>query len=295
MPSAMLPPQLLSDAVEMACRAPSLHNSQPWRWVAEGTSTLNLYAEPGRALTTLDPLGREIYLSCGAALDHLVVALAAAGWVADVQRFPDPAAPLHLAEIHFRPVAGDISVQACERAEAILARHTDLRPFEAPADWPRLEVTLRQKVIPYHVMFDTVLPPDRPRLAETWQLAEELNPADHRCQPESCWWASELDHSETVVLSTSHEDSRHDLLRCGEALSAVLLECTMAGQATCTLSHMTELAQPRELLRALIDQRGTPQVLIRVGQAEVKPGFTMTPRKSLAQVMDFEPEAPRLQ
>ncbi len=80
MPGAMLPPQLLSDAVEMACRAPSLHNSQPWRWVAEGTSTLNLYAEPGRALTTLDPLGREIYLSCGAALDHLVVPLAAAGW-----------------------------------------------------------------------------------------------------------------------------------------------------------------------------------------------------------------------
>lgn len=59
---------------------------------------------------------------------------------------------------------------------------------------------------------------------------------------------------------------------------------------------MTELAQPpRELLRALIDQRGTPQVLIRVGQAEAKPGFTMTPpRKSVAQVMDFQPESPRL-
>ena len=28
--------KVIRDAVWLACRAPSLHNSQPWRWVAEG-------------------------------------------------------------------------------------------------------------------------------------------------------------------------------------------------------------------------------------------------------------------
>ena len=70
---------VIQDAVRLACRAPSMHNSQPWRWVAEG-STLHLFADLTRVMTAADPEGREIYLSCGAALDHLSVAMAAAGW-----------------------------------------------------------------------------------------------------------------------------------------------------------------------------------------------------------------------
>ena len=70
-----------------------------------------------------------------------------------------------------------------------------------------------------------------------------------------------------MVLSTHHEDARLDVLRCGEALSAVLLECTVVGLATCTLTHMTELASSREIVRELTGQRGTPQLLIRIGEA----------------------------
>ena len=292
--------RVLCDAVEMACRAPSLYNSQPWRWVAEGSSTLHLYADIGRALTNIDPLGREVYLSCGAALDHLVVALSASGWEAEVQRFPNPDVPLHLATIRVRPVAGEVSPWACARAEAILARRTDLNHFRAPAAWPDLEVTLRQTVIPYHVMFDTVLTVDRPQLAEMSRLTAEIRHNDHTFGSELAWWSPDGDRSEVVVLSTYHEDSHHDLLRCGEALSAVLLECTLAGHASCTLSHMTELAQPRELLRALIGQRGTPQLLIRVGRAGAEVDgasmsssswpVTLSPRKPLSHVMEFRPE-----
>ena len=55
------------------------------------------------------------------------------------------------------------------------------------------------------------------------------------------------DHSKVLVLSTD-EDTRDDALRCGEALSAVLLECTLAGMATCTLTHLTELRSSRNLM-----------------------------------------------
>ncbi|BCI90344.1 hypothetical protein NIIDMKKI_55500 [Mycobacterium kansasii] len=72
------------------------------------------------------------------------------------------------------------------------------------------------------------------------------------------------DWSKILVLSTP-EDTRLDVLRCGEALSTVLLECTMAGMATCTLSHLIESSESRDLVRGLIGHRGEPQVLVRVG------------------------------
>ena len=84
-----------------------------------------------------------------------------------------------------------------------------------------------------------------------------------------------------MVLSTSDEDARHDVLRCGEALSAVLLEATMAGLTTCTLTHMTELAQSREL-------RMLPNLLIRFGEAPPPEGdIAATPRRPLSEVLEF--------
>ena len=317
---------LLCEAVELACRAPSLHNSQPWRWVAKG-STLHLYAELTRVMTSADPQGREIYLSCGAALDHLVVAMAAAGWDTAVQRFPDPHVPQYVASMEFRPAPQPVTDECRSRADAVRVRRTDRRAFEAPSNRAGLEVLLRQTVIPYHMMFDVVLDDARPRLAEASRLTEAIRQNDPSYEAELAWWASSRvphaglsysalpsaaqsghvdvarrfpatrwrsldddrsnDHSMIVVLSTSDEDARLEVLRCGEALSAVLLECTMAGMATCTLTHMTELAQSRELIRRLTGQRGLPQLLIRVGQVPPVVDIVTTPRRPLSDVLEF--------
>jgi hypothetical protein len=85
-------------AVAMAVRAPSVHNSQPWNWRI-GYSSLHLYADPDRQLRETDPDGRDLILSCGAALHHLRVAFAALGWAAEVHRLPNPDEPDHLAAI----------------------------------------------------------------------------------------------------------------------------------------------------------------------------------------------------
>ena len=79
----------LAPILELACRAPSLHNSQPWRWIFEG-GILHLFADHARVGHHTDITGREVILSCGAALDHLQVAAAAAGWQVTVNRYPDP-------------------------------------------------------------------------------------------------------------------------------------------------------------------------------------------------------------
>ncbi len=88
-----------------------------------------------------------------------------------------------------------------------------------------------------------------------------------------------------LVLST-HEDDRGDVLRCGEALSTVLLECTVAGLATCTLTHMTEMAPSRDIIRRLTGQSGVPQLLIRVGRTPPREQhIPATPRRPLSEVL----------
>jgi len=117
MQDTLIRTDILRAAVQLACRAPSLHNSQPWQWVAEG-SGLHLYVDHSRALPSTDKSGREAYISCGAALDHLCVAMAAAGWASNVDRFPDPHYLDHLASLDFSPL-GLVTDGQRRRADAI--------------------------------------------------------------------------------------------------------------------------------------------------------------------------------
>jgi hypothetical protein len=86
-------------------------------------------------------------------------------------------------------------------------------------------------------------------------------------------------------LSTD-DDTRADALAAGEALSATLLECTMAGLATCPVTHLTEVTVVRELIRSLINHDAVPQVLIRVGVVPVTEKVPPpTPRRPLSAVL----------
>jgi hypothetical protein len=68
-----------------------------------------------------------------------------------------------------------------------------------------------------------------------------------------------------VIVLSIRGDTSLEVLRCGEALSTVLLLCTVAGMATCALTHLTEITPSRMVIRQLTRQRGLPQLLIGVG------------------------------
>jgi len=77
--------EALAQAASLAGYAPSIHNTQPWRWRLAG-DTLDLRLERSRVLAVTDPDDRLATLSCGAALNHAVVASAASSVDAEATR-----------------------------------------------------------------------------------------------------------------------------------------------------------------------------------------------------------------
>ena len=325
MPDTLVDNDTLRAAVQLACRAPSLHNSQPWQWVAEDAE-LHLYVDHSRILPCADKSGREAYISCGAALDHLCVAMAAAGWTANVDRFPDPNYLDHLASLDFSQLSLRTDGQR-RRADTIPHRRTDRLPFAAPRNLESLVPLLRNAVDAETVHLDVIPDELRPELARASQLTESPRLYDSSYNTELYWWTGHFENSDgvprsslvseaesdrvdigrmfpvsahderpsgfgqdqsTVLVLSTDEDTREDAFRCGEALSAVLLECTLAGMATCTLSHITELWSSRHLIGTLIGRAAMPQLLIRVGEARVLGELApMTPRRPLRDVLRF--------
>jgi hypothetical protein len=211
------------------------------------------------------------------------------------------------------------------RASAIWERHTDRLPFGAPTDRQSFEPVMSISVDGSAVHVDIIREDLRPQLLEAAQMAESLRLYDTSYHDELHWWTAPFeeaegiphsslvsaaesdrvgvgrvfpvirgaerrteiseDHSMIVLLSTDH-DNRADALASGEALSATLLECTMAGFATCPVTHLTELQATRDLIRSLIDHDAVPQILVRVGVVPVtEKALRPTPRRPLSEVL----------
>jgi nitroreductase len=117
--------------VAAATRAPSIHNTQPWRFVA-GPDRLEVHLDTDRALPVLDPTGRQQIISCGSAVEFAVVALAAAGHTSEVDLLPAEDEPWHLATVR---ITGDAQPTDDERAlaAAIERRHTVRAAFQPRA------------------------------------------------------------------------------------------------------------------------------------------------------------------
>jgi nitroreductase len=115
----------LAGAVTDALRAPSVQNTQPWKWRIL-RDAVQLYADEDRHLYVTDPEQRDLILSCGAALHHLLVALAVRDIGADVTRLPDPEDCDHLATIVVNPDAAPDAFTGL-LYPAIATRRTDRR------------------------------------------------------------------------------------------------------------------------------------------------------------------------
>jgi nitroreductase len=312
-------------AVALANRAPSVHNSQPWRWRI-APSSIHLFADPSRALPATDPDGRDMRLSCGAALHHLRVALLAAGWRARVHRLPDPAHPRHLAAVEVepaQPTPSDLGL-----ARSLEHRRTDRRVFStwpvpaafldelasaAAAEGAVLHRVYREAdrralvELVERAAVEQALTPDLAQETAAWtgrsrgaqdgvpaanvpDRPEGTIPVRHFAagsQDQNELGRDESDGTVLAVLATEG-DGAEDQLRAGEALSAVLLLATRMGLATDPVTQPLEVPSTRARLQALIpDDGGQPQVVLRLGWAPVSATeVPATGRRPVDQTID---------
>jgi hypothetical protein len=133
-PPRALVPEQIARLAGLAGRAPSVHNTQPWRLRVTG-ATVDLLADPARQLREVDPAGREMLISCGAALFGVRIGLRALGLVPTIDLLPAGGQPHLVARVR---VAGQaaISRHESELVAAAYHRHTHrgwFDPGEVPA------------------------------------------------------------------------------------------------------------------------------------------------------------------
>ncbi len=316
----------LHAALYVACRAPSLHNSQPWRWQLAAHS-VHLRADPTRILPATDPTGRQMVISCGAALHHARVAFAALGWHPIVHRLPNPTDPDHLASIEFEHT-NPIRARDVTLAAAAVRRRTDRRPF-LPSDLPGLTTSRLASVAHTEGAELLILPPMMvPELLMTSWSPDPTDNTGYWAQPrwtvtpnsttlltpvaaQRAHMARDFQASGGTLTSPPHtpdgatltvlhtaDDDRRSWLQTGEALAAVMLEATAAGLATSTLTHPTEIKDTRAALEQAITSlnvhsghvhSGHAQALIRIGHVPSPLPGPRTPRRPHTDVLEQLP------
>ena len=177
---------LLASVVRHAVRAPSGHNSQPWRFRLRD-DVLELWADRTRALPVADPNDRELVISCGAALYTLRLAVLCHGRVPLVTRFPDPARPDLLALVRLGgPHQPTMSEQ--ELFDAIPLRRTVRGEFRRDPPPHPLVAALVQAAGVEGASFEVVADDARAKLATLVARGDRQLGADPRFRDELAHW-----------------------------------------------------------------------------------------------------------
>lgn len=317
---------VLAQAAAAAGFAPSVLNTQPWRWRVAGEA-LELHAERSRQLPALDPEGRLLVISCGAALQHALVALAAEGWQAEVVRLPDPATPDLLAKVTLGEHVG-VTPEAMRHFQTLRLRHTDRRPLTAapvPAD--QIDAVRRAGTSP-GVDVHRLTREQMTDLGVAAARADELELLDVAQREEMAYWAggdrpggtgvpSEVipqsppagivpgrdfvrggslavsggsDRAAVYLMLFGPADAPADWLRAGEALSAAWLTATELGLSVLPFSSVIEVASVRESLRrSALASLGFPYIVLRIGNGDPDhSGPPHTPRLPAEQTISVE-------
>jgi hypothetical protein len=169
--------EVLHRLVEAAVWAPSAHNTQPW-WFDTHGETVTLHADTDRRLNVVDPHGREMLISCGAALFTLRLTVRRLGHRPEVRIVSDPDRPGLIADVSLGPPL-PVSDEEGRMYEQIERRRTHRGGFRACALPVGLLQALRADACAEHVSLRIVADPRvRGALAALSEAAEQVRRMD---------------------------------------------------------------------------------------------------------------------
>jgi nitroreductase len=302
-------------ALRAAVRAPSVHNTQPWRFVV-APPFVELHLDRDRVLPVVDPTAREARMSCAAGLFNLRVALQAAGHAVVADLLPDSSRPDLLAVVRVGG-ARPATPEQTTLAQAITRRATNRRPFTerpVPSSHRHALVHAAEVEHAHLVLLDT--PKKLDTFATLLRRAEHVQQEDPAFQRELREWTTRdggdgvprsaggprpdggslivprqypfgstveraFEREPLAAVLATHGDTPRDHLNAGLAMQRVLLTTTVLGLSASFLSQPVEVPHTRTALRTLLDLPGQAQAALRIGYGHPA---ALTPRRPVSAV-----------
>jgi nitroreductase len=322
MATAALDAATLEKLISAAVAAPSIHNTQPWRYRLDpDTTTVEVRAAVDRGLRHTDPSGRAVHISVGAAVFNLRVAVAHFGWEPVVRLLPQPAEPDFLAAVRLAGPKTGAAPHRQDLYDVLWRRHSNRFPFSdqpvpaavlaeiteaAGAEGARLTFpgpseAARVLQITAEAERFSVADPDRGAESRAWirdaapdglphTVLGPLDSAGHlpvrdfsALRPDDHQPPTDFERHPTIAVLSTRHDTRADWLRAGLALEHALLVATAHGVRASLMSQALEWPDLRWALR---DPRGgyaQVQMLIRLGYGPEGPA---SPRRPVRDVLE---------
>jgi nitroreductase len=315
------------ELLRLTVAAPSMHNTQPWRFRFRGW-VVEVYRDRERELPAEDPARRMVFVTLGAAIFNLRVAAASLGYGSDVHQLRDQRKPDLVAEVDLR---GPRAERLAALAPAIPHRRTNREPFterRLPDEVRRLlEDAARTEAAELQWL-------ERP--SRRWWLQMATNDAvatDDRSTERTAerrrWVGgdreidgipsrslgplpaggttvvrdlaataadegrivADFEREPQLALLATKYDGPLEWLRAGQAMERVLLEATAHGVSTSLLNQVIEHEGLRWQINDPLGPWNRPQAVIRFGYG---PPVPPTPRRPIADVLlPDEPEKDR--
>lgn len=259
-----------------AVAAPSVHNTQPWMLRFRDGNQVSLVERLDRA-----PRGHDRMISCGAAAEHVRLAVEATGRAADIAFWPDAAHPDEVARLTGAHRAEPSDVDR-RWYDAITVRYSHHKPFAA-------RPVRTAPLLDAHGVAGVEVRPvtDADALATLLGRAALVLRADRACQRELSAWTvpareplppatrrvatlvadtlADRLRGEAILVVETPGDGPADHVRAGMAAERIWLAATVAGLVGSLVTRPLHLGDVRADLAESLSSTGYPQLLLRFG------------------------------
>ena len=324
----MIEDQLSREQIDVllaaAVAAPSMHNTQPWRFEVNG-HVIDVFLDGSRALPAEDPSGRAMRIAAGAATFNLRCAAASMGYDTWLGLTPSAAEPDLVARIVVQP--SDTPEQELgDLAAEIPRRHTSRTPVQDSSLSQGARMSLVEAALKENAELTWLPEPATARLLELVLETDLREIGDWHRSAERAHWVGRQragdgipstalgprsesypgvvrdlatapqdrarttavfeQHPAIAVLSTERDEPA-DQLTAGLALERVLLTATREGVAASFLNQVLEFDDLRRAVQRTTGKPGFAHMVIRFGRGHAA---ATTPRRPVADFV--RPDAP---